>query len=149
VIYWDTSALIKLYVPEPDSATFLHHMKDTETPPVTADITSTEVLCTLYRKETVGDIIQGGADILFKRYLEDTVAGRIVLVPNGRDVTTAAQRLVSYAYSQPKPTYIRSLDALHVASALAVNAEAVIATDKRLRKVAVLMGLQVVPKEES
>jgi predicted nucleic acid-binding protein len=147
VIYWDTSALIKLYAPEPDSDVFLKHMKDIKTPPATADTTSSELLCALYRKEASGELTQGGAEVLFKHYLDDTTAGRIVLIPNGRDVTAAAQRLIHYAYDQPQPTQIRSLDVVHVASALVTNAKAMMATDAQVREVAGLMGLKVLPEE--
>lgn len=103
------------------------------------------MLCTLYRKEHAGDLVLGAAATLFARFLEDAAAGRVVLVPNGLDVTTQAQALVERAYRRPQPVLIRSLDALHVASALAARATTLVATDGRLREVAGLMGLEVLP----
>jgi predicted nucleic acid-binding protein len=147
VIYWDTSALIKLYVPENDSQVFLDLLASSNAAVVTADIASVEVLCTLHRKETVGDLRIGGAEALFERYLADTHSGRIMLIPNGRDITATARRVVAHAYQQSSPLFIRSLDALHIASAIIASADAVVATDKRLRDVATLMGLTVLPAE--
>ena len=67
-----------------------------------------------------------------------------MLIPNGLDVTAEAENLVKL-YSQPQPLFIRSLDAIHIASALVSQASTLVATDKRLRDVAVLMGLTVLP----
>lgn len=103
------------------------------------------MLCTLYRKESAGDLVPGAAAALFARFLSDAEAGRLVLVPNGLDVTARAQGVVERAYGQPRPVLIRSLDALHVASALAARATTLVATDGRLRDVAALMGLAVLP----
>ena len=146
MIYWDTSALIKLYVPEPDSRVFIDLLASSNAAVVTADITSVEVLCTLHRKEAAGDLRPEDAKARFERYLADTHSGRIILVPNGRDITATAQRVVAHAYQQSPPLFIRSLDALHIASAIIASAKAVVATDRRLRDVATLMGLTVLPK---
>ena len=143
--YWDTSALIKLYAPEPDSTYFLGLVSQAEGPLFTSDIARSEVLCTLYRKEHAGDLAAGAAAELFTRFLSDTGAGRIVLIPNGLEVTQKAHTLVQQAYSQPQPLLIRSLDAIHVASALTARATTVVATDTRLREVAKLLGLAVLP----
>ena len=143
--YWDTSALIKLYAPEPDSPYFLELIAQAEEPLLSSDITHAEVLCTLYRKEHAGDLAVGAAESLFDRFLGDTDVGRIVLIPNGLEVTQRAHALVKQAYSQPQPLLIRSLDAIHVASALTAPATTVVATDTRLREVAKLLGLAVLP----
>ncbi len=143
--YWDTSALIKLYAPEPDSPYFLTLLAQAQHPPFSSDIVRAEVLCTLYRKEHAGDLKRGAAATLFARFASDTAAGRLVLIPNSADVTAEAERLVKRAYSQAQPLLIRSLDAIHVASALAARSTTLVATDARLRNVAVLMGLKVLP----
>ena len=143
--YRDTSALVKLYAPEPDSPYFLNLIAQAQHPLLSSDIARAEVLCTLYRKESAGDLVGGAAATLFARFLSDVKAGRIVLVPNGSDVTAAMESVVKQAYSQAQPIPIRSLDALHIASALAGRATTVVATDTRLRDVAVLVGLEVLP----
>ena len=144
--YWDTSALIKLYAPEPDSPYFLTLLSRVEGPLLTSDITRAEVLCTLYRKEHAGDLTAGAAAGLFNRFLGDIEAGRIVLIANGLEVTEKAHTLVQRAYSQPQPLLIRSLDAIHAASALTARATTVVATDTRLCEVAkLLLGLTALP----
>lgn len=143
--YWDTSALIKLYAPEPDSSYFLSLLRRAEQPLLSSEITQAEVLCTLYRKEHAGDLVKGAAERLFDRFSGDVAAGRLTLIPNGVDVMAEARTLVSQAYSQPQPILVRGLDAIHIASALTGPAVTVVATDIRLRDVAALMGLEVLP----
>ena len=99
-------------------------------------------MCSLYRKELVGEIKVGAADVLFKQFIADEIAGRIMMIPNGKDVAIETEKLVNKAYNQPTPTMIRSLDAIHVASALTIKASAVITTDKRLKEVASLMRIK-------
>lgn len=143
--YWDTSALLKLYAPEPDSARFLARVAEGQRPLLTADLTAVELRCALQRKEHVGDLKAGGATALFERFTHDVTAGRIITVPYGPTVLEGVQQLVVRAYSADPPVMIRSLDAVHVASALASRAARVVATDTRLRDAAALVALRVAP----
>ncbi len=145
MIYWDSSALLKLYVTEADSGYFLNLVANSSEPLLSADIAREEILCALYRKEYAGDLKSGAAAALFKRFLADENKGRIITIPNGRDVIAEAEILVQKAYKQPPALLIRSLDTIHIAAALASKASTVVATDQRLRNVAQLMGLKVLP----
>jgi predicted nucleic acid-binding protein len=146
VEYWDTSALLKLYVPEPDSPTFLERIGLIGTALLTADVAAVELLCALERKEHAGDVSEGGAQALFQRFELDLGAGRVVLIPYGRDVWKAAKDLVRLAYGEEPPVMIRSLDVLHVATALCAKVGTVVATDRRLRRAATLAGLEIAPE---
>ncbi len=143
--YWDTSALLKLYAPEPDSAHFLARVAEGQRPLLTADLAAVELRCALQRKEHVGDLKEGGATALFERFTHDVAAGRIITVPYGPTVLEGVEQLVVRAYSADPPVLIRSLDAVHVASALASRAAWVVATDTRLRDAATLVALRVAP----
>lgn len=142
--YWDTSALLKLYVDETDSAYF-ETLAAENRPIFTSDIAREEMLCTLYRKELESNVGPGSADLLFRQFLDNESAGRIVLVPNGRDVVAEAERLVKLCYTLTPPLVIRSLDVIHVASALVGKATTVVATDSRLLAAAGAVGLNVSP----
>lgn len=144
MIYWDASALLKLYVAEPDSPDF-DLIANTEDPIVSSAIVSTEVLCALYRKEHAGDLRPGAAKTVFRKFLSDAQTGRIILIPFGDDVVTKAEHLVKLAIEQPRPVLIRTLDVIHVSSALVSKARALVATDARLREVAALVRLKVLP----
>jgi len=81
MMYWDTSAILKLYVPEKDSAYFLDLIARTDEQVLTSAIASMELLCAFERKERDGDIKPGGADAAFDKFLNDTRRGRIIEVP--------------------------------------------------------------------
>jgi predicted nucleic acid-binding protein len=145
VTYWDTSAILKLYLAEPDSRYFLELIAKTNAPVFSSAIAAAEALCALHRKEHAGDLKRGGAKALFQQFCEDCKAGRIVTIPYGDDVVAEAEKLVRLAFAQPRPVMIRSLDLIHVASALAGKARQLVATDQRLRELAGLVRLSLLP----
>ena len=143
--YWDTSALLKLYLPEDDSGYFLDSVVTSDQPLVSSAIAAVEMLCALYRKESVGELKRGGALAAHQRFLGDSREGRIVLVPYGEQVFTAAEEIVRLAFRRARPVMVRSLDAIHVASALTARARVMVATDTRLRQVAAMAKLKLAP----
>jgi len=143
--YWDTSAILKLYVPETDSARFLELLASTNEPIGSSAVAGIEVLCALHRKEAVGDLTTGAASRIYQRFLADCGAGRIVRIPYGDDVVSRAAEVVRLALQRPHPVMIRSLDAIHIASALVAKSKKLVATDLRLRAVASRMSLVLEP----
>jgi uncharacterized protein len=143
MIYWDTSAILKLYIPENDSDYFLRLITTTEGQFVTSAVASMELLCAFERKERDGDIKSGGARAAFEQFLYDTRQGRIIEIPYGRDVVYEARKLMG-VISKPQ-ILVRSLDMIHLASAVAIKAEAIAATDVRLRQIASLAKLRLLP----
>ena len=139
MVYWDTSALLKLYVLETDSAYFVGLIKASSTPLLTSEIARVEIFSALARKENAGEFSKGMAEQLYARFLSAASRGSIVTVPLAADVVREAVSLTRNCYSQSVP--IRSLDAIHVASAVASGAQIMVATDVRLREVAALAGL--------
>jgi len=145
VHYWDTSAILKLYVPEHDSAYFLDLLVRAGQPVFSSAIAAAEVLCALYRKERAEDLGPGGARALSRRFRTDCKAGRVLLAPCGGDVMEEAGRLVKLAFQQRPPIMIRSLDLIHLASASVAKATALVASDKRLRSLGSLLELPLLP----
>jgi predicted nucleic acid-binding protein len=143
--YWDTSALTKLYANERDSALFFELAARDGNPIITSSISQVELLTTFYRKESLGDLKPRAASTLFEKLSEDIALGDIVLVPINTEVLKNVEQIVELTYTKAKPVMIRSLDVIHVASALVSQAPALVATDTRLREVAALVGLQVTP----
>ncbi len=148
MIYWDTSALFKLYVKELDSKYFLDLVASSEPPIFTSSITSQEVLCSLYRKQSIGDLKNGSAERLYNRFTQDVSSGRITLITNNSQVISKSRELVTalYAHEGEDPLYLRSLDLIHLASALSIKTKKLVATDKRLREAAARMKLELFPK---
>ena len=139
--YWDTSALLKLYVSENDSGHFLDLVVSSGRPIVSSAIAAAEMLCALYRKEWAGDLKSGSALATYQKFLGDCRAGRIVLIPYGEQVFTVAEGIVRLAFRGARPVMVRSLD--HVASAVTAQARVMVATDARLRTVAARAKLKL------
>ena len=144
MIYWDSCTLLKLYIPETDSDYFLDLIAATEEQVVTSAITSMELLCAFARKERNGHIKSGGAKAAFEQFMYDTRHGRIIEVPYGQDVVLQARNLLELLKSQK--LLIRSLDMIHLASAVSLKAGAIVTTDDRLRQIAILAKQRLLPQ---
>ena len=143
--YWDTSAFLKLYVAEHDSPYFVRLLASTSDQISSSAIVTAEALCALYRKEQAGELRRGAAKVVFQKLVADAEAGHFITIPYGREVVAQAETVVKLALGRRRPLMIRTLDAIHIASALASNASLMVATDSRLRAVAELAGLKVLP----
>ncbi len=143
--YWDTSALVKLYVAEVDSPYFLQLLGNTDEPIVSSAIVATEVLCVLYRKEQARALKPGGAKPIYQKFKSDVKAGRILTIPYSQDVEAEAEKLVRREYRLSQPVLMRSLDVIHISTALSSKITELVATDARLREIARLVGLHLIP----
>jgi predicted nucleic acid-binding protein len=127
VIYFDTSALVKLVFDETESAALADWLTvRADVPKVSSELSTIELLRTCRRVDE--DAVEG-ANLLL---------GGIDLLPMDRAIVEKAATLV--------PSELRSLDAIHLASALSVNANltALVAYDVRLCSAAAQAGIEVV-----
>jgi uncharacterized protein len=124
--YLDTSALAKLVVAEPETDALQAWFAETERNPVSSDLVRTELLRAVRR--VAPDRLVRARDVL----------DSVTLI----DVTTAVFEHAGLL----DPTILRSLDALHVAAALALgdDLEAMITYDERLTQAARANGIRVV-----
>jgi predicted nucleic acid-binding protein len=143
VTYWDSSAILKLYLSEPDSSYFVNLAGEKEVQVHSSAILRIEALCALTRREQAGEIKHGAK--LYQELKQDISAGWIVLIPFGVDVMAQAERVLLMGGKTKTPTMLRSLDWIHLASALHENADIFVATDVRLREMATWAGLKVLP----
>jgi len=127
MIYFDTSALVKLVFDEVESAALTHWLTQrADVPKVSSDLSTIELLRTCRR---IDEGAIEGANLLL---------GGIDLLPMDRAIVERAASLV--------PTELRSLDAIHLASALSVKTSltALVAYDVRLCSAAADAGIEVV-----
>ncbi len=124
-VYMDSSALVKLVALERESAALLAHLQDRPIQ-VASSIVIVEFGRTLARKE--------GLDPT----MASEVIGRLVLVDADRRILDRAAGLA--------PAALRSLDAIHLATAIEVrdSIDAVVTYDARLTSAAQLHGFTVV-----
>ena len=142
--YWDSSAILKLYVTEPDSRYFVGLAGKKDVQIRSSAILSVETLSALSRKEQAGELSHGAVS-LYQELARDVEAGWIVLIPYGPDIVAQAQRVLLMTSKAKTVRVLRSLDLIHLASALECNAKTLVTTDIRLREIATLAGLRVLP----
>jgi predicted nucleic acid-binding protein len=126
VIYFDTSALVKLVFDEIESAALTEWLTDrADVPKVSSDLSTIELLRTCRRVD------EGAVEAA------NLLLGGIDLLPMDRAIVEKAATL--------DPSELRSLDAIHLASALSVKASltALVAYDVRLCSAAVRAGIEV------
>lgn len=143
--FWDSSALVKLYVKEPDSTKLKRLAGDAEVSLISS-FTIHEVHCAFWRKEISGAVKRGAAEILFRTFLRQIEAGDFKLIHYDPRVNSRAIGVVRHCYSAPRPVMIRSLDALQIASALEGGANEMVSSDFRMRDAGILFGLRALPE---
>src|SRR4051794_21536121 len=114
--YWDTSALVKLYISEPDSGAFSAHLAITG-PVVTCELARWEMFRVLARKEAEGLITLGSSEVIFNRFLLDVARHSVVLIPLSSAVEDQFRQLVARLHRLSPPIFTRTLDGMHLASA--------------------------------
>jgi uncharacterized protein len=142
--YWDTSTLGKLYLPEPDSAAFAQKAA-IDPAIVTTRLAVYEMRRVAFRKESEGLIQPGTAETVLSQVTQDISSGQLRIVELDARVETEFNAIMATCYRHTPPLPIRTLDALHLASARADNQTELVATDKRMRDAARLLGLSVFP----
>jgi len=136
-LYIDTSALVKLFVHEPESQA-LNQAILGKLDIVVSDLALTEMASALGRRAREGVLSVQQARRIHREALKlAAVCRHVELTP---PIHRRAERLL-LSISLP----LRSLDALHVAVALDANAATVVSFDPRLREAAITQGLFVAP----
>lgn len=114
-------------------------------PAATSLLARVEVASALQRKESFGELSRAEARRALARFDADCMAGRILLAPLRAETADAAAALIHRLRLRTNPAGLRSLDAIHLATAMEVRASAVVTTDVRLREACALAGLGVKP----
>ncbi len=142
---WDTSTLVKLYSQEPDSAAFEDYALNAPDKAITSRIALYEARATFQRKEGESILQPGCAQRLYTQLMQDVADGELRLVELGADVEREYGRVLGQCYQQTPPIPLRTLDALHLASARESGEIELVATDKRMREAARLLGFSLFP----
>lgn len=142
--YWDTSALGKLYVQEPDSADF--EQKAAQEPLiVTSSLARLEMRRIAFRKEAEGQIPAGTAEEILRQLDGDIPSGEIRIVTIDQAVETSFSAIMASCYRQTPPVALRTFDAIHLASARIAGETEMATTDKTLRTAANQLGFTLYP----
>jgi len=139
-VYVDSSALAKLYVPELESERleqFLRGRRDL----MISELSVTEVLSAVARRRR-----EGALDVKQAREIRDAIVSDAASGSFRRlDLTPATHREAERILLSTESVPLRTLDALHLALAIAGDARRIVTFDGRMAVAANLYGLQVVP----
>ena len=142
MIYWDTSAIVKLYAQEDDSEKYIEAMLKQAEPIAISPLHQVEVYFALKAKEARGEIRKGESDRLAMLFDEHVSQNRYVLLPWGGDLVAESRRVLDYCLASEEPVAIRSLDGLHIGIAVSVGIEVIITADRRMSDAAKIVGLK-------
>ncbi len=139
--YWDTACLLKLYCAEDDSVDYIERVANAEEPLVTSQLTETELYFAFQQKAERNETEGESAESLFATFRNDLNASRIHLIPLGDDVFQEARRFALECYAASPAVFLRTLDGIHLASAVLASCKRVYSTDVRMRQAVERLGL--------
>lgn len=139
-VYLDTSALVKLYVPEPESVRVDRALRRRDDLLV-SDLAVTELASALGRRCREGVLDAGVAARIYQRLLADLADDLFRRVELIAEVHREAERFLLSSALVP----LRSLDALHLALAASGGAMTVFTFDRNLARAAGTIGLLTAP----
>lgn len=142
--YWDTSALLKLYLTETDSADFQAIAAATQRI-VTGFIGKHEARTAFRRREAESVLAQGAADVCYQKLIDDLAQDQIEMVPESALLEHEFGRVLERCLSQSPPVFIRTNDALHLAAARVAGEVEFVSADARQRVAADFLGFTVIP----
>jgi len=133
--YIDTSALLPYYREEPASGKVEHFLRSQDPPLLISDLTRVEFISAISRWARMGEINESQANLLENTFLKDLRANLYVSHP----LTTRHFRQAEKWLSSRK-TALRTLDALHLACCLHLEAE-IVTCDTHLHSAATIFGI--------
>lgn len=137
--YVDTSALAKWYVSEPGSEAFESFVQ--EFPRIVISrLTMVELRCLLARRRRAGDITEATAEGAFQLFQGDVAQGHLEVHPVGDQHVMGAVALLGHLRAHP----LRTLDALHLAVAQAVESRIIATADRVMARAAEALGIRAV-----
>ena len=142
--HWDTSGLLKLFLAEADSAVF-EALAAQGGPPATAFIARHEARAAFLRREGEGALPPGEGDRLYQDLLTDMAGGDIsegLLTPA---LEAEYAGVLRGCLLHSPPVFVRTNDALHLATARMAGEREFVSADVRQRAAATHLGFKVLP----
>ena len=140
MIYWDTCCILKLYAQETDSEYWLHRASQESSPMIISQLTRSELSFALVAKEKRNEIRDGASQILLSKFESDIDQELYHLVPLAISIISRSMQLAQHM----SHLGLRTLDGLHLASALESGCSHIATQDHRLLKAAREAGLETV-----
>jgi predicted nucleic acid-binding protein len=135
-MYIDTSALVKLYVEEPDSEACEAVVAGTTL--VSSRLLLCEFRSALLGKISKNNVTDEAGSRIWGEFVKDIAASKIRLIPINDLLVQEAMILLSELHPNAR---LRTLDALHLATYLSIETCPIFTKDRRMIDAATLMGL--------
>ncbi len=139
-MYLDSCIIVKLLVVEPDSEFFIRALDGH--PLVTSELAQTEVFSALLARERAGKISAADRQRAWGEFGARIEAGEIRIEPLHSIVLRKARHSLEQCH--PKVP-LRTVDAVHLATADLCQDFPLVTTDGRLRAAAILLGFKIFP----
>ncbi len=140
-MYLDSCIIVKLLVVEPDSEFFIGALEGK--PLVTSELAQTEVFSALLARERAGKISAADRHRAWREFEARIEAKEIRVEPMNSLVLHKARHLLERCHPDVP---LRTLDAIHLATADLCHDFPLVTTAGRLREAATLMGFSIFPK---
>lgn len=142
-MYLDSCIIVKLLVVEPDSDFFIRSLAGKTL--VSSELSRTEVFSALLARERGGKISTAERRRAWREFEKRIADEEIQLEPLEATVLRKAVHLLERCHPQVP---LRTLDAIHLATADLLQDFPLVTTDGRLRDAATLSGSQIFPTAE-
>jgi predicted nucleic acid-binding protein len=142
-MYLDSCILVKLLVAEPDSEFFVRSLEGQSL--VTSELAQTEVFSALLARERAGKISVTDRRRAWAELESRIAAGEIRIVSLNATTLRKARHSLEQCHPQVP---LRTLDAIHLATADLCQDFPMVTTDGRLRDAALKLGVATFPPAE-
>ena len=140
--YWDTSCVLALYAPEEISSQAAELATLEKGQIHSSAILEFEMTFAVHAKEARGEIPSGGSAKVLSQFQTDLQRGRYLLVPLGIDIKACTRDIAARTLQAEPPVFLRTLDGIHIATALELGSSELITADRKMADAATRLGIK-------
>ena len=140
--YWDTSCVLALYAPEEISSQAAGLASLEKGQIHSSAILEFEMTFAVHAKEARGEIPSGSSAKVLSQFQADLQRGRYLLVPLGIDIKSCTRDIAARTLQEEPPFFLRTLDGIHIATALKLGSSELITADRKMADAATRLGIK-------
>jgi predicted nucleic acid-binding protein len=140
--YWDTSCVLALYAPEEISSQAAELASLEKGQIYSSSILEFEMTFAVHAKEARGEIPSGSSARVLSQFQADLQRGRFLLFPLGIDIKACNKDIAARTLQAEPPFFLRTLDGIHIATALELGSPELITADRKMADAATRLGIK-------